>query len=389
MANIAMPTDDGDMSIAQVDNNFSSKSGDGDGKFIRPPAFYDAWQKSEGIPIYKAYHLDDMNDVELAPWKRFGCNAAFVNLADPFITTSIIIEIAPGQKTNVVRHMFESWCFVVKGSGETIVEQEGHARQTVRWGKRSLFGPPLNTSYHHINTGSEPARILMVTNAPLTMNLYHNEKFVFENPFVFEDRFAGEQGFFNEGITKLGGRVVRTNFIPDTLAFKLIQWKDRGFGAKSFHMSMSGHTMAAHLSEFEVGTYKLAHRHGPSAHVILLAGTGYSLLWKEGMEPVRVDWKENSLFCPPEWTFHQHFNTGPEPARYLALRRGGSPEHPLRIGMTGGAGAPDQIEYPEEPRWIYEMYEEELRKNGVQIRQPRQEYKNERNTIVRPKSPGA
>ena len=98
MANVAMPPDDGDMSVAQVDNNFSSKSGDGDGKFIRPPAFYDAWQKGEGIPIYKAYHLDDMNDVELAPWKRFGCDGAFVNLADPFITTSIIIEIAPGQK---------------------------------------------------------------------------------------------------------------------------------------------------------------------------------------------------------------------------------------------------------------------------------------------------
>jgi oxalate decarboxylase/phosphoglucose isomerase-like protein (cupin superfamily) len=366
-------------------DSYSSKSGDGDGKFIRPPAFYDAWQEGEGIPIYKVYHVDDMMEVELGRWERFGCDGAFVNLADPFLTTAILVEIPPGAQTKAVRHMFETWCFVVDGRGETTVEQPGQGRGIVRWGKRSLFGPPLNTTYQHRNLDpNKPARILMVTNAPLTLNLYHNEKFVFDNPFVFEDRFDGRQGFFNEGITKIGGRVVRTNFIPDTLKFQLIQWKDRGYGAKSFHMSMSEHTMAAHLSEFDVGTYKKAHRHGPGAHVILLAGTGYSLLWKDGMEPRRVDWKENSLFAPPEWTFHQHFNTGPEPARYLALRRGGSPEHPLKIGMTGGKDAPDQIEYEEEPPWIYDMYEEELRKNGVTVGQPRPVYHNVRNTIVRP-----
>lgn len=342
--------------------------------FVRPQPFYDLWQQGEGIPIYKCFHVEDMMKVELGHWERFGAQGAFVNLADPFITTAMLLEVAPGTSTTPVRHMFETWVFVVDGQGETVVEQEGCPPNTVGWQKRSLFGPPLNTRYRHINRGTRPARLLMVTNAPLTLNLYHNEEFVFDNPFVFKDRYDGRNSYFHPEAEYLGGRVTRTNLIPDTLEFKLIQWLQRGQGAKSFHMSMSEQTMACHLSEFEVGTYKKGHRHGPGAHVIILKGTGYSLLWKEGEEPMRVDWRENSLFAPPEWWFHQHFNTGAEPARYLALRRGGSPEHPLKIGMSGSKGGPDQIEYNHEDPWIYEQYAEELRKNGVEIRQKRPQY---------------
>lgn len=360
-------------------DNFNAQSG-GDAatkRFERPPPFYDLWQQNEGIPIHDKFHIEDLNTVELGPWKRFGVEGAFINLADPFITAAMMLELPPGGRTEPQRHMFETWVFVVEGVGETLIEQEGCPTNTVPWQKRSLFGPPLNTTYQHVNKDSDrPARLLMVTNAPLTMNLYHNEEFVFQNPFVFDDRYKGENSFFNGERDYLGGRVTRVNLIPDTLEFKLIQWSMRGHGAKSFHMSMSDHTMAAHLSEFEVGTYKKCHRHGPGAHVIILAGQGYSLLWKEGDEPTRVDWKENSMFAPPEWWYHQHFNTGPEPARYLALRRGGSPEHPIRLGMSGGDGAPDQIEYEDEDPAIYDMYLADLEKNGVKIGQPRPQYRN-------------
>ena len=343
-------------------------------KFKRGAAFYNIWQEREGIPIYKVFHVDDLATVELGPWKRFAGNGAFVNLADPHITTAAILEIPPGRTLNAIRHLFETWIFVVDGHGETTFEQTGYPKRTLRWKKRSLFGPPLNVRYQHRNLSADrPARLLMVTNAPLTLSLYHNEKYIFDNQFVFDDRYKGEEDFFNPEPEYLGGRVARINFVPDTLQFQLIQWKARGAGAKSFHLSMSDHTMAAHLSEFEIGTYKKAHRHGPGAHVIILRGTGYSLLWLEGKERTRVDWKEGSMFSPPEWWYHQHFNTGKEPARYVALRRGGSPEHQLRIGMQGGneQDAAEQIEYEDEDPAIYSMYQEELKKNGVEIRQPR------------------
>jgi len=346
------------------------------------PTEFETWQKGEGIPIHKTFHVEDLKSVELAPWERYGVRAAFVNLADCHITSALVIELDPGQTALPMKHMFESWCYIVDGVGQTSFEQPEQPGGRVEWQKFSLFGPPLNTRYTHKNLDPfRPARILMVTNAPITFNLYHNEKFVFDNPFVFEDRFRGQNDFFEPNIEflrprYLGARVLRTNIIPNVLETHLASWAMRGHGARTVHLSMSDHTSAAHLSSFGSGSYKKAHRHGPGAHVIILQGQGYSLLWEEGKERRRVDWREGSMFAPPEWWFHQHFNTGDGPARYLALRRGGSPEHKMKIGMSGGENAegPDQIEYEDEDPAIYAEYAAECTKNGLELKMPKPDY---------------
>ena len=344
--------------------------------FIRPKAFYDLWQEKEGIPTYKLFHVENLMDIELGRWERFGCKGAFVNLADPHITTAAILEIPPGGETKPVKHIFEALVYGVRGRGKTIVRAPESPEVAVEWSANSLFSPPLNSVYSHQNLdSSKPLRFLMVSNAPLVLSLYHNERFVFDNPAVFEDRFRGQPEFFADAGRQLGGRVWRTNFVPDVSQFALIDWVRRGAGAKSFHLSMADNTMACHLSEFAVGTYKKGHRHGPGAHVVILAGEGYSLLWEEGKERMRVDWWPGSMFSPPEWWFHQHFNTGAEPARYLALRRGGSPEHPLRLGMTGGKGnneeaGAQQIEYEDEDPAIREIYVGELAAKGLELHMP-------------------
>ena len=52
-----------------------------------------------------------------------------------------------------------------------------------------------------------------------------------------------------------------------------------------------------------------------------------------GDRVVRIDWVPGSVFSPPTNWFHQHFNTGVEPALQLALRCG-SQKFPLGIRVA-------------------------------------------------------
>ena len=87
---------------------------------------------------------------------------------------------------------------------------------------------------------------------------------------------------------------------------------------------------------------------------------------------VRVDWAPGSVFSPPTNWFHQHFNTGSEPALQLALRCG-SHKFPLGIRVaairagvyTSVRQGGTLIEYEDEDREIRRVYEAELEKKGI------------------------
>jgi hypothetical protein len=96
-------------------------------------------------------------------------------------------------------------------------------------------------------------------------------------------------------------------------------------------------------------------------------------MWPEGEEPKRFDWHDGSVVVPPDRWFHQHFNTGPTPARYLALKATGRKHaRPWSAKMyavdESVKGGGDQIEYQDEDPNIRLMFERELAKNGVTCR---------------------
>lgn len=334
---------------------------------------YDSWQKSQKIPINKQFYIEDLKDMEVAPWDLTGTLGAFINLEGTGGSNdAYVCEIPPGGQSKPIRHLYEEMVYIVDGHGATSVWQKDGKKHSFEWHPGSLFAIPLNAWYQHFNgQGSSSVRYFAVTNAPFILNLFHNIDFVFDNDFTFSDRFSSEEEDYFSGKGQVWGeRKLSVNFVPNTKDITLHDWKERGAGGSNINFDLAGNVMGAHISEFPVGTYKKAHRHGPGAHVTILSGKGYSLLWPEGEEPRRIDWKPGSVIVPPTKWFHQHFNAGAEPARYLALRWnnwrfrfvGVTDEKPIDTSVKEGGG---QIEYDDEDRKVHETFEAAVVKAGA------------------------
>jgi oxalate decarboxylase/phosphoglucose isomerase-like protein (cupin superfamily) len=343
---------------------------------------YQVYQQQEGIPVYTGFAVEDLRALELGPWARRGGSGAFINLDGTGGTNdAYVCEIPPGGSLAPQRQLYEEMVYVLEGNGSTLVWYDEARKVHFEWKTGSLFAIPLNAFHRHFNgRGDRPARFLAVTSAPMVMNLFHNLNFIFETPYVFDDRFAGDQEEFSgqgKYFRSRGKRttVLETNFVPDTHGIQLYSWKERGAGGKNIMFELAHQTMAAHISEFPVGTYKKGHRHGPGAHVIILSGDGYSLLWPEGSDLKKVDWRTGSMVVPPNDWFHQHFNPGAEPARYLALRWG-SKRYDMGGAIKSGEESSDvsvkegglQIEYEDEDPRILSTFEEETRQRGAESR---------------------
>ncbi|HEX6513786.1 MAG TPA: cupin domain-containing protein [Chloroflexota bacterium] len=339
---------------------------------------YETWQRQEGAPLITGFYIEDLKTLDLGRWERKGGKGAFVNLEGTGgVNDMHLVEIAPGGKSAPERHLYEEMTYVVSGRGATTVWYDEGRKQTFEWGAGSLFAIPVNAMYQHFNgSGQEPARYASVTNAPTVMRLFHNDKFIFDNPFRFEDRFGDAEGYFNgEGqlFKKRYRHVWQTNFVPDVHSMKLHTWAQRGGGGSNVMLELADNSMGAHISQFAVGMYKKAHRHGPGAHVVILDGDGFSLLWERTFDDhKKCDWKPGTVIVPPEDWFHEHFNTGAAPARYLALRFSGL-KHRQPVSSKRGEDGSDvsvkeggwQIEYEDEDPSIHRLFESELKKHGA------------------------
>jgi oxalate decarboxylase/phosphoglucose isomerase-like protein (cupin superfamily)/mannose-6-phosphate isomerase-like protein (cupin superfamily) len=337
---------------------------------------YARWQAAQKIPVVTGFFVEDIDKVELAYWDLKGAPAAFVVLdGSGGVNDAQIVEIPPAGKLKPQKHMYEEMVYVAKGHGMTSVWQRNGSKHSFEWGPGSLFAIPLNAAYQHFNSsGTEPARLFSVTNSSFMINLFHNTDFIFGCDYAFTDRFDGEaEGYFSR--EEVFGRLyMTTNFVPDLFRMKLGDWSARGKGSSNMKFDLAGQTMGAHVSEFPVGTYKKSHRHGPGAHVIILTGRGYSLLWPDGGEVLRVDWQPGSVVVPPNQWFHQHLNAGATPARYLALRWENwryrftgvaSSEGTIDVSLKDGGG---QIEFEDEDPSIHRTFEATVANAGAQCR---------------------
>ena len=344
---------------------------------------YEAWQKSEGVPVIGGYFVEDLRKVALEPWESKGGRGAFINLEGTGdADDAYICEIPPGGSLKPQKYMFEETILIIDGQGASTIWTEGGHKQTFEWQKGSFFSPPVNVWRQHFNgQADKPVKFLAITTAPVIMNLFRSPDFIFNNDHVFRDRYDGREDYFHsqgKSYPARTGMVWESNFVPDVYSFQLHDYAIRGAGGKNIKFAMADNTLGIHISEFPVGTYKKGHRHGAGAHVIILSGEGYSLMWPEGKPKQKFDWHEGSMNVPPDFWFHQHFNTGSEPARYLAITWGSAKFGvSWRISMVKHVNSYEstrlggnQIDYEDQDPEVTEIFERDLAKKGLKSKMP-------------------
>jgi mannose-6-phosphate isomerase-like protein (cupin superfamily) len=339
---------------------------------------YTAWLKKENVKVYEKFYFPSISQIELGPWERKGGNGAIINIPNDHMPNDChVVEIRPQGKSEPEHHMYELTIYVVSGHGATMIWNDEKNKQSFEWSAGALFSIPLNVWYQNFNgSGSEPARYIAVTNAPPMMRLFQDEDYMFKNDFVFHSRFSGEKDYFSGKGKLYKRRIWESNLISNLPDMPLYGYKERGAGGINAHLEMAGNNMKNHVSEFPVGTYKKAHCHGPGAHLVLASGTaGYSLIWTKAdrSDMIKCDWQVGSMvIVPGDNVFHQHFNSGTNRARYLALRAGHmglikpgkSGENSSKSLKEGGW----QVEYEDEDREIHEIFEKELAAHGAPCR---------------------
>jgi oxalate decarboxylase/phosphoglucose isomerase-like protein (cupin superfamily) len=342
---------------------------------------YERWVQSLGIPIHRAYAIDDVRTVELGRWEERGCDAAILILAgQEGVQEARVTEIAPGATLPLFKLAIEEIVYVADGRGlATITGAPGSAPHTFEWGKHSLFMIPPNHSCQLTNArGDQPARLLHVNYLPFALASQPDPNFFLNNDWIDARILDGDAntGIFSQAQVVLSDNQLHMrnlwigNFFPDMKAWdKLEAHRLRGAGGQGvFLRSRTGR--GASMSVFPVGTYKMAHRHGPGFVIVIPDGEGFSIMWKPGGEQVVVPWHEGTIFCPPNQWFHQHFNVGTVPARYLKFA-------PPRIVSGTGWQEPleqRQITYTNEEPWIREKFEAEIRARGISSEMPPEVY---------------
>ncbi len=344
---------------------------------------YDRWMSEQDIPIHRGYYIEDLRTVELAPWSLRECHAAFIQLEGmQGVVEGRVQEVPPGGSLKPFKSAVDELVYVLSGRGTTAVSGSAkQVRHSLEWSARSLFLIPRNTWRQYNNmSGDAPVRLLHYNYLPLAMSAIPDPEFLFNNPYEEELLLQSEE-LYAEATSKVqehvaegaAGRTIwEGNFFPDMGVWdKLMQRPGRGATSRSVYIRTPGSALTAHMSVFPAGTYKKGHRHGPGRVIVIPGGEGFSIMWPEGSEKVFIPWHEASCFVPPNRWFHQHFNLGSLPGRYLAL-------HPPRqfVGFSERVEnlARDQIEYPDEDPWVRQKFEEELAKRGLKSRMPEEAY---------------
>jgi gentisate 1,2-dioxygenase len=325
--------------------------------------FYRDWLRESKAPMVEGYSIYDAKNQETRPWPEIEGRGLYLNFSGNVHMDGVILEIPEGKALAPRRNFFEQLYYALGGRGYTVFG-EGKRKNKVEWAEGSLFAAPVNVYHRHFNSDpAHPARLLAVTTFPFMMQVFGSLNLINRLNFDFADRYNEQPDYFGK-TERVRKRWDKTNFVKDIRSSEVVLWEERGAGNASMFWEMAGNTiLEPHMSEFEVGTYKLGHRHPYEAIILTLNGRGFSLAGKDSLKetdnPVKIDWKAGSIVSPPYFWYHQHFNTGGTKARYYAITEG---DFPKRLGIPLEV---EQIEADREDPSVKRRFEAERKVEGT------------------------
>jgi mannose-6-phosphate isomerase-like protein (cupin superfamily) len=254
---------------------------------------YTRWVRAEGLEIISSFYVPDLHTVELKPWARRGGRGVFLNHdASRTSNDCYVCEIPPGKELAPQHQLYEEMIYVLDGRGSTDVWNEAGQRTTFEWKAGALFAIPLNAWHQHFNgSGIEPARYVAVTNAAGHPQRVRRSRIRLQHPLRLHGSLQRRAGVLRQ---------------PRRAAWSAARHQFRGRRGEpaAHHREGTRRGRIAHPFQHGEGAHEqpyLAVRGGAlqegarartGAHVIIMGGEGYSLMWPEGAEPRRYEWRK-------------------------------------------------------------------------------------------------
>ena len=269
-----------------------------DTKFMVDP--YLNWVKAEGALIHEGPALDLMT-LDVKQWSRFGMKGAVCHVDGRCdFLTAFLFALDAGQSSEPVRHTYEEVFYVLAGSGQThITLSDGH-EITIEWGAKKVFSIPVNATARH-KAGPQAARFVSLSDLRYLMGLYRNEAFLFGNssPLHGRQKRALEAGLVKDPISAP----------PSSDELTPLDLADLSIGVD--------------ITTLAPKTSTLARRQFQGRHILGVEGEGFTLSFSHATSEIRrTDWRHGMLVGCKNMQFHQHFNAGGSPARFMGVELG-------------------------------------------------------------------
>jgi mannose-6-phosphate isomerase-like protein (cupin superfamily) len=292
------------------------------------PAAISAWWKPFLQTASRAGYCFELPTMPLVDRPQIGDRAVVLKVGGVGQLVQVI-EIPPGGQTRWHGYGWEGEAlfYVLSGRGETEYRSHGGLpTNKYVWKRNSLFAIPVDHQMQHRNLDkTQPLRLLAATG--YAINMY---------PYVAEELRSGRQNPA-EGPEERAATLARTtfpgHFVDDLREHPVTMREARGNKTAFFNlMATVGHRTHpnVHISEL-TGPEAYAHKHGNQPMFVILKGEGYDI-WSEApnLQAYLADVKAGKAHqapykigtlcgvpAGPHW--HQHFSTGSEPLRYLAI----------------------------------------------------------------------